>query len=84
MAFTKIKTLPTAKRQRTVFWTENMESNTSHFKVTLVLIWKYANILVFMWKWYVEDFTSKQLLLYEICACEICEKFVYKDSETIE
>ena len=33
---------------------------------------------------YVEDFTLKQLLLFEICAREICEKFVNKHSRTIE
>ena len=32
----------------------------------------------------VKDFTLKQLLLFEICACEICEKFVHKYSEPIE
>ena len=32
----------------------------------------------------VEDFTLKHLLLFEIRACEICEKFVCKHSETIE
>ena len=26
----------------------------------------------------------KHLLIFEICTCEICEKFVYKHSETIE
>ena len=46
-------------------------------------IWKSANIFVFIWK-YVEDFTLKHFLLSEICAQEICEKFVYKHSETIE
>ena len=46
-------------------------------------IWKSANIFVFIWK-YVEDFTLKHFLLFEICAREICEKFVYKHSETIE
>ena len=34
-------------------------------------------------KKYVEDFTLKHLSLFEICAREICEKFVYKHSETI-
>ena len=34
-------------------------------------------------KIYVEDF-AKHLLPFEICAREICEKFVYKHSETIE
>ena len=32
----------------------------------------------------VEDITLKQMLLFEICAHEICEKFVYKHLETIE
>ena len=47
-------------------------------------ILKSANIFVFMWKNYVEDFSLKHLLISEICAREICEKFVYKHSETIE
>ena len=47
-------------------------------------IWKYAYIFVFISKKYVEDFTLKHLLLFEICTGEICEKFVYKHSETIE
>ena len=46
-------------------------------------IWKSANIFVLIWK-YVEDFTLKHFLLVEICASEICEKFVYKHSETKE
>ena len=46
-------------------------------------IWKSANIFVFPWKYY-EDFTSKNFLRFEICAGEICEKFVYKYSETTE
>ena len=45
-------------------------------------IWNSANIFVVIWK-YVEDFTLKHLLLFEIFAREICEKFVYKHSETI-
>ena len=32
----------------------------------------------------VEDITLKHILLFENCAHEICEKFVYKHSETIE
>ena len=32
---------------------------------------------------YAEDFTLKHLLLFEKRAREICEKFVYKHSETI-
>ena len=47
-------------------------------------IWKSANIFAFMWKKYVEDFTLKHLLLSEICTREVCEKFVYKHSETLE
>ena len=46
--------------------------------------WKSANISVFVWQYYVEDFISKHLLLSEICTSEICEKFVYKHSETTD
>ena len=46
-------------------------------------IWKSAIIFVFIWK-YVDDFTLKHLLLFEICAREVYEKFVDKRSETIE
>ena len=31
-----------------------------------------------------EDFTLKHVLPFEICAHKICERFVYKHSETIE
>ena len=54
------------------------------FKGTLMKIWKSVNIFVFIWKKYVEDFTLKHLLFFEICAREVCEKFVYKHSEIIE
>ena len=30
-----------------------------------------------------KDFTSKHVLLFEICTHGICEKFVYNNSETI-
>ena len=30
------------------------------------------------------DFALKHLLLFEICARAICEKFVYKHSETVK
>ena len=53
-------------------------------KGTLTQLWKSANIFVFIWKYYVESFTLKHPLLSEICALKICEKFVYKHSETIE
>ena len=46
--------------------------------------WWYLNIFVLILKQYVEDVTIKYLLLFEICEREICEKFVYKHSETIE
>ena len=36
------------------------------------------------YKQHVDDFTSKHLLFFEICAREICGKLVYKHSETIE
>ena len=32
----------------------------------------------------VEDFTLKHFLLFEVCARETCENFVYKHSETRE
>ena len=38
-------------------------------------IWKSAKIFVFIWKYYVEDVTLKLLLLFKICAREVCEKF---------
>ena len=47
-------------------------------------IWKSANIFVFIWKCYVENFTLKHLLLFERCVREKFEKFVYNHSETIE
>ena len=47
-------------------------------------IWESANIFIFIRKSYVEDFTLKHLLLFEICALKLFEKFVYKDSETEE
>ena len=43
-----------------------------------------ANIFVFVYKQYVEDFTLKHLLLFEKYASEICEKFVYSYSETMK
>ena len=47
-------------------------------------IWKSANIFIFSWKDYAENFTLNHFLGFEICAREICEKFVLKHSETIE
>ena len=47
-------------------------------------IWKSAKIFVFIKKQCVEDFTLKHLLLSEICASVLCEKFVYKHLETTE
>ena len=47
-------------------------------------IWKSANIFVFTVEYYVKDFTLKHLLLFEICARDVCEKFVYKYSKAIE
>ena len=53
-------------------------------KGTLMQILKISQYLRFHIKTYVEDFTLKQLLHFEICARQICETFVYKHSETIE
>ena len=52
-------------------------------KGTLMQTWTSANIFVFLWKWYVEEFTLKHLLLSEICTRAMYEKFDYKHSETI-
>ena len=41
-------------------------------------------MFVFIQKLYFEDFRLKHLLLFEMRARAICEKFVYKHSETIE
>ena len=60
------------------------KSSFAFFKSTLMQIWKFVNIFAFIWKEYLEDFVLKHLSLFEICASEICEKFVYKHSETIE
>ena len=56
----------------------------SYVKRTLMQIWKSANIIFSIWNKFVEDFTLKHPLLFNIYAWEICQKFVYKDSETIE
>ena len=42
-------------------------------------IWKSANIFVFIWKEYVEDFTFEHLLLFEICAYDINSQTVYNN-----
>ena len=47
------------------------------FKGRLTQMWKSANIFIFTWKQYVEDFTIKNLLLFGTCASEICEKFFW-------
>ena len=74
---------PLPPQQYVFKWMES-HYNLFSLKVTIMQIWKSANIFVFIWKWYVEDFTLKHLLLFEICARKICVKFVYKHSETIE
>ena len=51
---------------------------------TLMQTWKSPSIFVFIWKQYFEGFTLKHLLLFEICARKICERFIYKHPETIE
>ena len=47
-------------------------------------IWKTVHIFAFIWKLYVQDFNLKHILLFEICARDICKKFVYKHLETTE
>ena len=87
--FVKILTSDLAqKHQPGVFWgilflkfqwtPTKMTIYIGVFKGVLMQIWKSVNIFVFIWKWYVDDFTLKHLLLFEICARKICKKFVYK------
>ena len=60
------------------------QKRQAELKGTLTQMWKSVNIFFFIWKWYVIDFSIKLLLVFEICAREIREKFAYKHSETIE
>ena len=55
-----------------------------YVKGTLMQIWKSPHVFVFICKLYVEDFTLKHFLLFEICAPEVWKKFVYKHSQAIE
>ena len=48
---------------------------------TLMKIWKSPKIFVFIWKWYVEGFTLKHLLPFQVCAHELNETFVYKHTD---
>ena len=45
-------------------------------KGTLMQIWKSACIFVFTWK-YVENFTLKHFVRFEICEHEICGNFLF-------
>ena len=65
-------------------WLNTNKMRLNIFKDTLMQIWKSANIFAFKLKPYVQDFTLQHLLLFEICARELCEMFVYKHSATIE
>ena len=56
----------------------------SCIEATIMQVWKSGNILVFIWKQYVEDFILKHLLHFEICARKIYEKCICKHSETIK
>ena len=74
----------TVLKKQIIALNKNFVIVVNFVKGTLMQIWKSADIFVFMLKKYAEDFTFKHLLLFEICAREICEKCVYKDSETME
>ena len=74
----------TAGKKTFNFGDIRVETLLVKIKGTLMHYWKSANIFAFIWKYYLKDFTLKHLLLSEICAREIYEKFVYKHSETIE
>ena len=55
-----------------------METDLSILKVHYC---RFENLPI---SFFMIGFTLKHLLLFEICAREIYEKFVYKHSETIE
>ena len=61
-----------------------MSRKTIGFKGTLICRFGNLPIRLHIKKKYVEGITLKQVLLFEICAREVCEKFAYKHSETIE
>ena len=56
----------------------------TNMKGTLMQVWKSVNIFAFIWKEYLEDFTLKYILLFEICARGMWEKFVFKHLEKLE
>ena len=60
-----------------IFKSNQIISHQIYLKGTLVQIWKSDNVFVFMWIYYVEDFTSKHLLPFKTCVPKICEKIVY-------
>ena len=65
-------------------WPEKSGQNFEYLKGTLMQIWKSANIFMFIWKYYAENFTLEHILLFERCVREKCEKSVYKHSETMD
>ena len=63
------------------FFLEYCEVLPPDIKSTLMQIWASTNIFDLTWKYYVEDFTLKYLLRFEICTREICEKLVFTNIE---
>ena len=59
-------------------------SFSSHFKGTLMQIWKSAYMFVFIEKYSPENFTFLILGILELYKRKVYEKFVYKHTETIE
>ena len=51
---------------------------------TLMQIWKFPYLFVFIWKYYPENFVFLILGILELYSRKVCEMFVYKHTETIE
>ena len=51
---------------------------------TLIKIWKFLNVFVFMYKQYPENFAFLNLGIIELYTRKVCEIFVYSHTENIE
>ena len=54
------------------------------FKGTPMQIWKSPHMFLFIYKYYLENFAFLILRILELYTPKVCEKFVYKHTETIE
>ena len=61
-----------------------LHDNIAKLKGTQMQIWKSPYRLVFLEKWYSENFAFLILGILELYTRKICEMFVYKHTETTE